>query len=80
MALYRELTHLPVEKISRPTLVVHGTHDADVKLYDGVYVHEHVPDSERFWIEEGSHLGFWLSPHYGQAQQAARDFLARHRP
>ena len=78
MALFRELTHLPLEKVQCPTLIIHGTHDADVKLYDGVYAHEHIANSERFWIEEGSHLGFWLSRHAEEAQQCARDFLARH--
>ncbi|MCF8034149.1 MAG: alpha/beta hydrolase [Desulfarculaceae bacterium] len=80
MALYRELTHVPMDGIACPTLVVHGTHDADVKLYDGVYAHEHIAGSERFWIEEGSHLGFWLSPNAEKAQAAAKEFLARHRP
>jgi hypothetical protein len=45
-----------------------------------VYAHERIPKAERFWIEEGSHLGFWLSPHAAQAQGAAREFLDRHRP
>ncbi|MBU2548824.1 MAG: alpha/beta hydrolase [Proteobacteria bacterium] len=80
MAIYREYTHLPLEGIRCPTLVVHGTQDSDVKLYDGVYAHEHIAGSERFWIEEGSHLGFWLSPNAHTAQAAAREFLKRHRP
>jgi pimeloyl-ACP methyl ester carboxylesterase len=80
MALYRRLTHLPLEQVRCPTLIVHGTHDADVKFYHGVYAHERIPKAERFWIEEGSHLGFWLSPHAAQAQGAAREFLDRHRP
>ena len=74
------LTHLAVEQVSCPTFIVHGTHDADVKFYDGVYAYEHIPHAERFWIEEGSHLGFWLSPHAAQAQAAARDFLRRLQP
>lgn len=80
MAIYRELTHLPVEKIQCPSLIVHGTHDADVKFYDGVYAYEHIPNAERFWIEEGSHLGFWINPHSHEAQEAAKDFLERHSP
>jgi pimeloyl-ACP methyl ester carboxylesterase len=78
--IYRKLTHLPVERISAPSLIIHGTHDADVKFYDGVYAYEHIPGAERFWIEEGSHLGFWISPHSEEAQAAARDFLERHAP
>ncbi len=80
MAYYRKLTHLPLEQVRCPAMIVHGTHDADVKLYDGVYAHEHIEGAERFWIEEGSHLGFWLCPNGPAAQAAALDFLERHRP
>jgi len=73
----RQYSHLPVERIRCPSLIIHGTHDADVKFYDGVYAYEHIPNAERFWIEEGSHLGFWLSPNAASAQEAARQFLAR---
>ncbi len=78
MDQYRQYTHLPVERIECPTLIIHGTHDADVKFYDGAYAYEHIARAERFWIEEGSHLGFWLSPNATAAQQAAADFLDRH--
>lgn len=70
---------LPLDRVRCPTLVVHGTHDADVDFSDGVHAHESIPGAERFWIEAGSHLGFWLSPHASEAQAAARDFLDRHR-
>lgn len=79
-ALFQQLTRVPVEQVRCPTLIVHGTHDADVKFYDGVYAYENIPGAERFWIEEGSHLGFWLSPDAAKAQAAACEFLSRHRP
>jgi pimeloyl-ACP methyl ester carboxylesterase len=79
-ALYRQLTHLSLEQVRCPTLIVHGTHDADVKFNHGVYAHEHIAGAERFWIGEGSHLGFWLSPRAAEAQGAAHEFLGRHRP
>jgi len=72
---FSQYHHLPVERIRCPSLIVHGTHDADVKFYDGVYAYEHIPNAKRFWIEEGSHLGFWLSPNAASAQQAAQAFL-----
>lgn len=75
----RLLARLPLEEVRCPTLVVHGTYDADVNFSDGVFAHELIPRAERFWIESGSHLGFWLSPHSGEAQAEARDFLDRHR-
>lgn len=73
---YAKLTHLPLDGIQCPCLIIHGTHDADVKFYDGVYAYETIPNACRYWIEEGAHLGFWLSPDGCNAQQAAGDFLA----
>lgn len=74
------LKRLPVDLIRCPSLIIHGTHDADVKFYDGVYAYESIPSSERYWIEEGSHLGFWLNEKASEAQRAARDFIHRHSP
>lgn len=79
-ALFQQLTHVPLEQVRCPSLIVHGTHDADVKFYDGVYAYENIPGAERFWIEYESHLGFWLSPHAAKAQAVAREFLCHHRP
>lgn len=76
----RDLIHLPVEEIKCPTLVIHGTHDADVKFYDGVYAYEHIRNAERIWIEEGSHLCFWINPKSKEAQEYAIDFLKRNMP
>ena len=75
MKLFRQLTHLEVEKIKVPTLIIHGTHDADVKFYDGVYAYEYIKDAKRCWIEEGSHLGFWLHKDVKKTQKYAQDFL-----
>jgi pimeloyl-ACP methyl ester carboxylesterase len=80
MAQALTFTHLPLENIHCPSMILHGTLDADVKFYDGVYAYEHIPDCDRYWIEEGSHLGFWLSPNAQQAQNAAREFLDKHSP
>ena len=80
MEITRSLTHLPVEDIKCPTLVIHGTHDADVKFYDGVYAYEHIKNAERIWIEEGSHLCFWINPKSKEAQEYAIDFLKRNMP
>jgi len=79
-ALFHQLTRLPLEQVRCPSLIVHGTHDADVKFYDGVYAYEHIPRAERLWIEYESHLGFWLSSQAAKAQAVAREFLRRHRP
>jgi len=75
MEQYRKLTHLSLEKVRCPSLIIHGTHDADVKFYDGVYAYEHIKNAKRYWIEEGSHLGFWLNKDAKNAQKFAQDFL-----
>jgi pimeloyl-ACP methyl ester carboxylesterase len=80
MQEFLKLTHLPLERVQCPSLIIHGTHDADVKFSDGVYAYEHIPRAERYWIEEGDHLGFWLSPYAEPAQACARAFLQKYAP
>ncbi|GCE07469.1 alpha/beta hydrolase [Dictyobacter aurantiacus] len=80
MQQFVKLTHLPLELVQCSSLIIHGTHDADVKFSDGVYAYEHIPGAERYWIEEGDHLGFWLSPHAPRVQECARAFLRKHAP
>jgi pimeloyl-ACP methyl ester carboxylesterase len=69
---------LPFADIICPTLTVHGTHDADAKFYQGVRAHEHIKGAERYWIEGGDHVAFWLSPEAPKAQSFARAFVKEH--
>ena len=69
---------LPFDDITCPTMIVHGTHDADAKFYQGVRAHEHIKGAERYWIEGGDHLAFWLSPEAPKAQAHARAFVKEH--
>ncbi len=78
MEIYRNMGFMPVDQIKCPSLIIHGTHDADVKFYDAVYVVEHLPGARRHWIEEGSHIGFWISKNGAAAQDTARAFLDEH--
>ena len=71
---------LEFAKIKTPTLIVHGTHDADVPFYHGVYAYEHIPGAQQYWMEQDDHLGFWLSPDAGKAQSVVLDFLLRYAP
>jgi pimeloyl-ACP methyl ester carboxylesterase len=72
------MSPLPLADITCPTLIVHGTRDALAEFYDGVRAHEHIKDAERYWIEGGDHLAFWLSPDAPTAQASARAFLNQH--
>lgn len=76
----RAIQSLPFEKIKVSSLIIHGTQDADVPFYDGVYAYEHIPGAQHYWMEHDDHLGFWLSPEAGKAQDVARMFLQQHSP
>ncbi len=74
----RQLGPLPLHDIQCPVLVVHGTHDGDVPLDHAQHATARIAGAEHHWIDEGSHLGFWLSPTSTTAQTRAREFLDRH--
>ena len=75
-----QITDLPLADIRCPTLIVHGTHDADVPLEHGTRAHEQITGAEHRWIQSGSHLGFWLAPDAEPVRAAARDFLDHPEP
>lgn len=77
MHQFRVMPPLPFDKITSPALIVHGTLDADVKFYDGVRAYEHIKNAERYWIENGDHLAFFLSAEAPKAQAYALEFLKR---
>ncbi|WP_225739479.1 alpha/beta fold hydrolase [Chlorobium phaeovibrioides] len=79
MSIYRTYTRLPLEGIGCPALIIHGTHDADVKFYDGVYAYESIKGAERHWIEYGSHVCFWMNRNSLLAQRRAVEFLSAHK-
>ncbi|HAU1183551.1 TPA: alpha/beta hydrolase [Legionella pneumophila] len=67
-------------KINCPALIIHGTHDADVKFYNGVFAYERLAskEKERFWIEYGTHFGFFFAHQARKAQQKFREFVIKH--
>lgn len=71
-------TKLPLDKITAPALVIHGTADSDVIFWQGVYAYETIPQAERYWIEKGSHLAFWLGEQANHAQACAKAFIKKH--
>ena len=73
-----KIDKLPLEKVKAPSLIIHSKKDADVKFSDGEYAASTIPNAEHFWIEGGTHLGFWLSDQAEEAQVLAVDFLKKH--
>jgi pimeloyl-ACP methyl ester carboxylesterase len=68
----------PLERITAPALVVHGTQDGDVAFADGTHAAARIPGAEHLWLDAEDHLGFWLGPNAAAAQSTVGEFLARH--
>lgn len=73
-------TWFDFSNITCPALVIHGTHDADVKFYNGVFAFEGLASKEKdhFWIEYGTHFGFFFAPSAPKAHQKFREFIIEH--
>ncbi|MCO1657794.1 alpha/beta fold hydrolase [Pseudonocardia humida] len=71
---------LPLDRITAPTLVVHGTRDGDVPFADGEHAAATIPGAEHLWLPDDDHLGFWLGPSAASARSAVGAFLDVHRP
>lgn len=71
----RHTQALPVETIACPTLIFHGTADSDVVPDHASFAHEAIKGSELYWVQGGSHMGFWLADTAHQAQERAVTWL-----
>jgi len=78
MEQFAQLADLPVERIRCPALIIHGTHDSDVPFYHGVYAGENIPNAEKLWVREGSHLCVWISPQATQIQAQIIAFFQKY--
>jgi len=55
----KQLEHpidLPLDRITVPTLIIHGTHDFDVSFYHAWFAAKSIPKAELFPVEEGFHI------------------------
>jgi pimeloyl-ACP methyl ester carboxylesterase len=50
------INRLPLERITAPTLIFHGTNDADVPFANATHIAETVPDAELYPVEDGFHI------------------------
>ena len=72
------IDRLEVGKVQAPSLIVHGTADADVQFADADYAASTIPGAEHFWINRGTHFCFWLSDQAAEAQQRVIGFLKKY--
>ncbi|WP_319762171.1 alpha/beta hydrolase [Maridesulfovibrio sp.] len=71
----RSLDRLPLDKVDCPTLIIHGNADNDVPPAQAEYAARSIADSELYWIDKGSHMGFWLADAAETVQQYAVKWL-----
>ncbi|WP_320173071.1 alpha/beta hydrolase [Maridesulfovibrio sp.] len=71
----RPLDRLPLDKVSCPALIIHGDADNDVPPAQAEYAAHSISDAELYWIEKGSHMGFWLADGAESVQQYAVTWL-----
>ena len=53
---YTDMPPMPLEEITAPTLIVHGTADGDVPPEDATYAASKIASSELYWVEDGVHV------------------------
>ena len=68
----------PLERISAPTLIVHGTADPLVPFHLAALAANAIPQARFLILEGAGHLG-WFT-HAAQTRPAAREFFAAHAP
>ena len=75
--LASQISWFEFNKINCPTFVIHGTHDAEVKFYHGVFAFENIASlvKDRFWIEYGTHFGFFFSKQSIEVQGLFKEFI-----
>lgn len=72
-----KLQWFPFDKISAPALIIHGTHDNEVRFHHGVFAYEGLGSQrkQKVWIEYGAHFGFFFASQSFDAQNQFKQFL-----
>ncbi len=68
------LADLGLARITVPTLLVHGTADADVGIGHSEHAAEHIAGAEFLRVERGTHLAVWTDP----TSEAIQDRIVTH--
>jgi pimeloyl-ACP methyl ester carboxylesterase len=68
---------LPLETIRCPTLIVHGSADADVPYAVGVEAHKRIAGSVLYTVENASHL-LWIDEGIEEVNRQQADFAREH--
>jgi pimeloyl-ACP methyl ester carboxylesterase len=80
LAQLAAITRLELAPIACPALIIHGRADKDVPPSHGEYAQASIAGAELYWIEGGSHIGFWVAPSAHEAQDYALAWLRAQTP
>lgn len=78
----KQLEHpidLPLDRITTPTLIIHGTHDFDVSFYHAWFAAKSIPKAELFPVEDGFHI-ISLCDHDEEVTAKKLSFLRTYAP
>jgi pimeloyl-ACP methyl ester carboxylesterase len=56
LAQLAAIDRLPLERITAPTMIFHGTNDGDVPFANAAHIAELVPNAQLYPVEEGFHI------------------------
>jgi len=73
------IENFDLSKISCPTMIIHGKHDADVTLHHAGYLATNIPHAEKLIVEDGFHI-LPVSNSYMDVHKKRLQFLNKHRP
>lgn len=79
LAQFAQIESLPLDRITAPTLIMHGTHDSDVGFEHSEFAAQSIAGAEFIPVEGGTHL-LWIAAQAEELRTRRIEFLTRHAP
>ncbi len=76
---FERIDGLPLDRIKCPAMIIHGTHDSDVRFEHGEYAARAIPGAEFIAVEGGTHV-LWVARQAAELSARRIEFLMRHAP
>jgi pimeloyl-ACP methyl ester carboxylesterase len=76
---FERIDRLPLDRVECPALVIHGTHDGDVRFEHGEFAARSIRGAEFVAVEGGTHV-LWVAQQAAELQARRLKFLRRHAP
>ncbi len=76
---FERIDRLPLDRIRCPALIIHGTHDSDVRFDHGEHAVRSIPGAEFVAVEGATHV-LWVARQAAELSARRVEFLTRHAP